>query len=280
MADTTNAAAPAKKQKKKKKRQESDFSGNSRALDAAEKVRNTLSKRGSFEPSGGARLYDSAEKASSEILSRLGFPDGVDGQAKTALDLGSVGLLSSQDGGGAGAGAAALKQSRTMNTMNYDSLHQLRAALGSRSIMAEPSLKDLCVDGETFAGIAEDESVLHDWLAHIDSIIDKSLDADLDVDPFDMSTLLIRKATIYCSLGRQEDSVACASAALDLVVTSLALYRLACAHYMLSNYTEALQFILEANQLERFNVHIESTLLVIMLRLRSRKDRPDAVIID
>lgn len=32
---------------------------------------------------------------------------------------------------------------------------------------------------------------------------------DLDVDPFDMSTLLIRKATIYCSLGRQEDSVAC-----------------------------------------------------------------------
>lgn len=64
-----------------------------------------------------------------------------------------------------------------MNNISYDSLHQLRAALGSRSIMAEPSLKDLCVDGETFAGTAEDESVLHDWLDHIDSIIDKSLDA-------------------------------------------------------------------------------------------------------
>jgi hypothetical protein len=70
-----------------------------------------------------------------------------------------------------------------------------------------------------------------------------------------------------------------ASAALDLVVTSLGLYRLACAHYMLTNYTEALEYILQANQLERYNTQIESTLLVILLRLRSRKDRPDAVIV-
>lgn len=98
MADTTNAA-PAKGKKKKKKRQEADYTGNSRAIDAAEKARNALIKKGSFEVNSGSRLYDSAERASSEILSRLGFPDGVDGHAKTALDLSSVGLLTSQQDG-------------------------------------------------------------------------------------------------------------------------------------------------------------------------------------
>ena len=78
--------------------------------------------------------------------------------------------------GGAGRGTTPLKQSRTKNNIRYDSLNQLRVALGSRCIMDEPSLKDLCVDGKTFAGTAEDESVLHDWLDHIDSIIEKSLD--------------------------------------------------------------------------------------------------------
>ena len=43
--------------------------------------------------------------------------------------------------------------------------------------MAAPSLQDLCVDGETFAGEAESEEVLLEWLAHIDSIIEKSLEA-------------------------------------------------------------------------------------------------------
>jgi hypothetical protein len=66
---------------------------------------------------------------------------------------------------------------------------------------------------------------------------------------------------------------------LELVVTAQALFRLACAHYMLTNYTQALEFILQANHLERYNPHIESALLVILLRLRSRKDRPGAVVV-
>ena len=74
-------------------------------------------------------------------------------------------------------GTSPSKNTRGVNNINYDRLHQIHVALGSRTIMAAPSLQDLCHDGETFAGTAADESVMLDWLAHIDSIIDNSLDA-------------------------------------------------------------------------------------------------------
>ena len=88
----------------------------------------------------------------------------------------------------------------------------------------------------------------------------------------------------YCSTILTSHLLLCllllASAALDLVVTAQALFRLACAHYLLTNYTEALEFILQANNIERYNPHIENVLLVILLRLRSRKDRADAIEIE
>jgi len=43
--------------------------------------------------------------------------------------------------------------------------------------MSAPSLSDLCVDGQTSAGVAEDKEVLLEWLDYFDSIIRKSLDA-------------------------------------------------------------------------------------------------------
>ena len=64
-----------------------------------------------------------------------------------------------------------------MNNIQYDSLSQLRAALGGRSILAEPHLRDLYADGQTASGVAEDKSVLLDWLDHMNSIMQKSLDA-------------------------------------------------------------------------------------------------------
>jgi hypothetical protein len=88
-----------------------ESSDSTRVLDTNEKAgfssaanRAMFGKRGSFEGSnsngnmGSSRLLETAEKASSEILSRLGFPDGVDGHSATSLDLTSVGLLSSYEG--------------------------------------------------------------------------------------------------------------------------------------------------------------------------------------
>ena len=56
------------------------------------------SRQNSLTEGSSHHLYESADKASSEILSRLGFPDGVDGKSKTSLDLQSVGLMSGDDG--------------------------------------------------------------------------------------------------------------------------------------------------------------------------------------
>jgi hypothetical protein len=68
------------------------------------------------------------------------------------------------------------KQSaKHVNNMQYDSLHLLKSALGTKSIMAAPSVNDLYVDGDTPAGVADNENVLWNWLEHIDSIIEKSI---------------------------------------------------------------------------------------------------------
>ena len=67
-------------------------------------------------------------------------------------------------------------KNKGINTIQYDSLNQLRAAIGNKTILAEPNLCDLYIDGKTPAGVADDESVLYDWLNHIDLIIQKSID--------------------------------------------------------------------------------------------------------
>ena len=46
------------------------------------------------------------------------------------------------------------------------------------------------------------------------------LNIDLDVDPFDMSTLLIRKSTLFCSLGRQDESVKCGEFSVIMMINT------------------------------------------------------------
>lgn len=224
-------------------------------------------------------LMDAAEKASAEILQRLQASSSSPGLKETKeLEIDEAMRSLRREMNPLATEELTMKRDKS-NRISCDSLHTLRKALGSTSVMAPPHHSDLFMNGEA-GGVAEDISVIHDWLDHIDGIIQRSYDEGLDMDPFDLSTFLIRKSTLFCSLHRLEESIACASAALDLVVTSLALYRLACANYLLANYATALDFILQANEMERYNPHIECALLVILMRLRSRKDRTEAVIIN
>ena len=97
---------------------------------------------------------------------------------------------------------------------------------------------------------------------------------DIEVDESDMSTLYVRKSTIYCTLDQFESAKFFAQQSLDLLITSIGYYRLAIAQYCLKEYDIALETLLKANDIDGMNFFIHYALQVVLARIRSRKDRP------
>lgn len=103
---------------------------------------------------------------------------------------------------------------------------------------------------------------------------------DLEVDEADISTLLVRKSTVHCSLGQYELAKDFAQQSLELLETSMGYYRLAIAQYCLKDYDLALETLLKANDIDGMNFFIHHALQVVLARIRSRKDRPEILQFD
>lgn len=191
--------------------------------------------------------------------------------------------------------------------INQHSVHEsIRSIVPSETlVMHEPTHTDFFLNGES-SGIVENSRILEEWLLHIDYLIEKveteksilNFDLsyfilssfiyfhlfyliiiliDLEVDQSDISTLLLRKSTIYCTLGQIESAKDYAQQSLDLLETSIGYYRLAIAQYCLKEYDIALETLLKANDIDGMNFFIHHALQVVLARIRSRKDRPNIV---
>lgn len=99
----------------------------------------------------------------------------------------------------------------------------------------------------------------------------------LEIDEGDISTLFVRKSTIFCTLGLFDSAKHFAQQALDIQETSIGYYRLAIAQYCLKEYDLALETLLVANDLDGQNHYIQFALQVVLARIRSRKDRPEII---
>jgi tetratricopeptide (TPR) repeat protein len=97
----------------------------------------------------------------------------------------------------------------------------------------------------------------------------------LEIDEADISQLFVRKSTILCTLGFFESAKDFAQQAIDILESSMGYYRLAIAQYCLKEYDLALETLLLANNLDALNFHIQHALQVVLIRIRSRKDRPE-----
>mmetsp|Transcript_1180 Transcript_1180/g.1195 ORF Transcript_1180/g.1195 Transcript_1180/m.1195 type:complete len:207 (+) Transcript_1180:18-638(+) len=163
--------------------------------------------------------------------------------------------------------------------INQHSVHEsIRSIVPSETlVMHEPTHTDFFLNGES-SGIVENSRILEEWLLHIDYLIEKvETEKNLEVDQSDISTLLLRKSTIYCTLGQIESAKDYAQQSLDLLETSIGYYRLAIAQYCLKEYDIALETLLKANDIDGMNFFIHHALQVVLARIRSRKDRPNIV---
>lgn len=142
-------------------------------------------------------------------------------------------------------------------------------------VMNEPHYSDFFINGRP-AGVVTDHDVMEGWILHIDDLLEKAeSEPSVDIDEFDISNLWLRKATILCTMGNYEESQECAQTSLDIAETPLGYFRLGCALYCMGEFDRALSTMLQANEEDGGNIHIEHGLQVILARMRSRKDRPE-----
>jgi tetratricopeptide (TPR) repeat protein len=142
-------------------------------------------------------------------------------------------------------------------------------------VMNEPHFSDFFINGRP-AGMVHDPTVLEAWILHIDDLLEKvETEISAEIDEFDISNLWLRKSTILCTMGNYEESLECAQMSLDTAESPLGYFRLGCALYCMGDFDRALSMMLQANEEDGGNIHIEHGLQVILARMRSRKDRPD-----
>ena len=87
----------------------------------------------------------------------------------------------------------------------------------------------------------------------------------VDVDDFDLSGLWLRKSTILCTMGNFEEAKECAEKSIQILETPLGFFRLGIALYCLGEFDRALSMMLEANDEDSGNVHIQHGLQVIII---------------
>lgn len=95
------------------------------------------------------------------------------------------------------------------------------------------------------------------------------------MEEFDVANLWLRKSTVLCTMGNYDEAKEAAETSLDLAESALAYYRLGIALYCIGEFDRALSSLMQANEEDSGNCHVEYALQVVLARMRSRKDRPE-----
>lgn len=149
-----------------------------------------------------------------------------------------------------------------------------RREISSQSIsMEESSSEDFILD-KSAVSVVENVNTLYEWLNHTDLLLANSDCDGLEVDKYDIASLLLRKSTILTTLGNYENAKHFALEAINIQESSLGYFRLAWALYCLKEYHNSLQALMQAKNMDASNDTIQAAIAVVLARIRSRKDRP------